>query len=172
MVDRATGTCEAFGLDLWAPAVAALRRATGHDQLIGQLEIVPALLALWLWPQLFAAPGRRVLVFVDNDSARHALIKGFSPVDASRSLVESFWTKVARLQAAPWFERVPTAGNPADAPSRLQFGALAGLRPRPRVVDAPPGSVRLQRVIQGPLPGACGAGGDEPSLGACGAGEA
>ena len=147
--DRLNGRCEAFGLEVWPDVVAALREAVGAFQIIGQLELLPHLLAFWRWPDAFVQPGRRCLYFVDNDAARYGLIRGYSPAPASRALIEAFWIDAARAQVATWFARVPTKGNPADAPSRLAFDSLGELRPAPRRVDPPRGRRRLMEFLKG-----------------------
>ena len=88
-------------------------------QLVGQAEILPVVLAQELWGQYLR--GRRIIVFVDNDAARHALIRGASPSGPSAVLVSLFWANEARLGSFCWVERVPTQSNPADGPSRLRF---------------------------------------------------
>ena len=83
--------------------------------------------------------GRRVLLFVDNDSARHALIRGGSPSLASAYLVSAFWKAETALLAYAWVGRVLSASNIADSPSRLSFGQvreLGGLPVRPVLVQA------------------------------------
>ena len=59
-----------------------------------------------------------MLVFVDNEAARCALVKGYSPVRSAAQLLGEAWLQLARSGAAAWFARVPSEGNPADAPSR------------------------------------------------------
>ena len=80
------------------------------------------MLAQHLWAPLFRE--RRALIFIDNDAARHAIIKGASPSGPSAILVDAFWSKEAALGAFSWIERVPSQSNPADAPSRLEFAGL------------------------------------------------
>ena len=99
-------------------------------QLVGQAEILPVVLAQELWGRRFR--DRRVLIFIDNDAARHALIRGGSPSGPSALMVDAFWTAEAELGAFSWIERVPSASIPADAPSRLQFGEMLGLGARVR----------------------------------------
>ena len=91
-----------------------------RTQLIGQAELLPVLLAQEVWRDRWR--DRRVLLFVDNDSARHALIRGTSPAGASAAIVGRFWESEASYGAYTWIERVPSVSNPADAPSRLEFG--------------------------------------------------
>ena len=141
IVDRRLGLCEAFGAEVPRYLVDAVCASTGSQRIIAQLELLPVLLATWVWAASLAPPGRRVIVFIDNDSARYALIRGYSPVAASRVLVEQTWQQLARAQAAPWFERVPSTGNPADAPSRGDrqrlFRDVPGARWREDALDGP-----------------------------------
>ena len=67
---------------------------------------------------------RYVLTFVDNESAKHALIVGISPVVSSAKLVSLSGELDAALEIRQWCARVPTASNIADAPSRLDFSEL------------------------------------------------
>jgi hypothetical protein len=91
-------------------------------QVIGQAELFPVWLAKLMWPERFA--GRYNITFIDNDSARYGLIRGYSPVMASARLINESWLEDARLSATSWFARVPTASNIADSPSRLDFSEL------------------------------------------------
>ncbi|CAE7942752.1 unnamed protein product, partial [Symbiodinium necroappetens] len=65
---------------------------------------------------------RRVLGFVDNEAAKSALIRNYSPlVDATAMLSEvASWDMF--LGCLPWYCRVPSKSNIADAASRLSFG--------------------------------------------------
>ena len=91
------------------------QRASGLvEQVIGQAEIFPVLASLRTWQ--LALRGRRVVVFIDNDSARFSLIRRFSPVLVSMELIVEVGTEAARMSTCLWFERVPTLSNPADGP--------------------------------------------------------
>ena len=79
--------------------------------------------------------GRRSILFVDNDAARHALIKGYTSSLASARLVASFWEGEAALASYCWVERVPSPSNIADGPSRLCFDEVVALGGR--VVEPP-----------------------------------
>ena len=71
--------------------------------------------------------GRNVIVYIDNDSARGALIKGYSPALPSAELLAVCWTELALARANPWFARVPGPSNIADGPSRLEFAECLDL---------------------------------------------
>ncbi len=86
LYDPLTGLREAFGFEVPRPLMQWLHQTTGHEQLIAQLEILPAIAAREKWPEAFASEGgRSVLAFVDNEGARFGLIKGHSPSRASAS---------------------------------------------------------------------------------------
>ena len=89
---------------------------------MGQAELWPVLVARRTWRELLAHA--RVLWFLDNESAREALVKSYSPVDASREILWMVAKEEAETPTLPWFARVPTLSNPADAPSRLDFEPL------------------------------------------------
>ena len=76
--------------------------------------------------------GRRVLFFGDNESARMAMIKAYSPVLSSLQIILQCITWDFQNGCLPWYARVPTEVNIADQPSRLvvegwvkAFGATA-----------------------------------------------
>ena len=63
-------------------------------------------------------------IYVDNEAARFALIKGSSPTRESAWLVNEIWKTAAELEADLWIERVPSASNCADHPSRGSWEVL------------------------------------------------
>ena len=62
--------------------------------------------------------GKSVIAFLDNDAAKAALVRAYSPNPWNAILVESVVSADIKLGALVWYERVPTKSNPADAPSR------------------------------------------------------
>jgi len=96
--------------------------AGDKTQLIGQAELLPVLLAKLMWSDKFL--NRSCIIFIDNNSARYGLIRGYSPVRESAALIHETWLVDARLGCASWYARVPTASNIADDPSRLSFTQL------------------------------------------------
>ena len=91
-------------------------------QVIGQAELYPVLVAKKCWAPRLA--GRRVIFFIDNDSARFALIRMFSPVSASRDILWQVAHVDMMSRAASWYARVASASNPADGPSCLDFALV------------------------------------------------
>ena len=115
------------GIDEWhafggevLPEVAQEWRDDGkRTRVIHQAELLPAQLAIEVWAQ--AVTGRRVILFVDNDAARAALVKGTTKVRPSARIVSKFWEAAASHEVYAWIDRVPSASNVADGPSRGCF---------------------------------------------------
>eukprot|EP00392_Amoebophrya_sp_AT5.2_P018980 g19652.t1 len=65
--------------------------------------------------------GRRVLIFIDNESAQGAVTKGHSTDNCVADLIHEIWSTALALGLDIWFERVISALNVADGPSRDFF---------------------------------------------------
>lgn len=109
---------QAFGAMLSDEVVQKWASKVGQKQVIGQAEIFPVLVARLTWSRRLQ--GRRVLYFIDNDSARLALIKSYSPVLSSLRIISDCTVWDCRHDCTSWYARVPTEANCADGPSRLQ----------------------------------------------------
>ena len=75
---------------------------------------------------------RRVLCFVDNESAKYACVKMDSVSEPSRDILKALAEEELRIQSWTWYSRVCSYSNPADPASRLdlammltKFGAAA-----------------------------------------------
>ena len=77
-------------------------------------------LALECWSTALA--GRFLLVFVDNDGARHSWIRGTADSRFARKMIHEGTTLLeSKIRVSSYFCRVPTASNIGDGPSRLDF---------------------------------------------------
>jgi hypothetical protein len=94
----------------------------GISQVICQAELAAVPIAMQTW--IRHLENRDVLVFVDNDPAKDALIHGSSSSLSSASLVKTTRLIAAAHGIAPWFARVASPSNIADAPSRRDFAYL------------------------------------------------
>ena len=114
-----SGEVECFGFEVHPALVEAWKSKADQAQVIGQAELFPALVARWVWQDKLQ--NRRVMFFIDNESARLALVKAYSPVPASlRIIVDCLrWDQV--FDCSAWYARVPTYSNLADGPSRLVY---------------------------------------------------
>ena len=82
------------------------------------LEIAAVLLAAE-WAGRFVQKSRpRLLFLVDNNPALTCLVKGYADSVHARCIVADVWKALDSLGALPWFERVRSSLNLADAPSR------------------------------------------------------
>jgi hypothetical protein len=59
--------------------------------------------------------------YIDNEAARHALLKGYGKDDHINGMTGMFWALMTEHNTDPWFQRVSTHSNPADAISREDF---------------------------------------------------
>ena len=108
---------ECFGAKLSEETTAVWKTKLDQTQVIGQAEIFPLLIARLTWGERLA--GRRVIYFVDNESARIGLVRAYSPVLPSLSIILSclHWDYAHNSQG--WYARVPSYSNISDGPSRL-----------------------------------------------------
>ena len=86
------------------------------------VELLGALVSILLWAKLF--PHRYVVSYIDNEASRAALIKVWSQVDDANRIIKLYVDEEVTCFWKPWFGRVPTHSNPADAPSRLHISEL------------------------------------------------
>ena len=93
---------------------------------MGQLELLAAPVALATWHKCLQ--GKRLIHFVDNDSASACLVKGYSPRVDSCALVGEYWLLACKYSIDPYIDRVESKSNLSDGPSRLDFDLLAQLR--------------------------------------------
>jgi hypothetical protein len=100
-------------------------QSTGSKQCIMQGELLPVIIAKRLWK--VQAQSARCITYVDNDSAREALVKGSSTNEFSRTLLMHSVIEDAKSRALHWYSRVSSEGNPSDGPSRLNFALMEKL---------------------------------------------
>ncbi|CAE7626039.1 NaCP60E [Symbiodinium sp. CCMP2592] len=118
---NASGTpCEFFGEAVPSDMMQQLLSISANP--IFELELIPALISLVIWAERLK--GAQVVFYLDNDGARHSLIRTFGGGSLANAVIESFLQLETTLQLKTWFARVPTACNIADNPSRLEFEPL------------------------------------------------
>ena len=107
-----------FGAVMHPVSVDRWKTRDQQIQVIGQAELFPVYVAKLTWPTLLK--GKRVIHFLDNDSARMGLIKGYSPIWPSLEIIMDCVEWDYRNDCSSWFARVPTASNIGDGPSRMR----------------------------------------------------
>ena len=90
-----------------------------RTQLVFEAEILPYLLSLALWGDRLR--GCKLLVFIDNEAARHSWISGHADATFARYMTHAGTLLEASLMVDPFFARAPTFSNLADGPSRMFF---------------------------------------------------
>ena len=105
------------------------------------------LLARCTWAE--AIRHRRVVFFVDNDSAKDCLVAGRSSSQHSRKILMEICRHELACQTWSCYSRVPSFSNPADAPSRLLFSKVwrGALRVDPVWPDLVPLGVEVPGTV-------------------------
>ena len=115
---------------------AILAALLQRKQQIGQAELLGAIVPYLSMPSALA--GREVLHWIDNTSAKAALVHGYSGLPDSVRLTHIFHAWNMGLEARVWFEYVPSAANPADEPSRVDLSAQRFVISRhPEIISHP-----------------------------------
>ena len=96
------------------------------------------LLAIHVGLVLFSAvlAGRPTIGFVDNEPARHAIIRGTSGILEAAKVVQGICDTEIKLRLLCYWARVPSSSNLADAPSRGEEPEVLPGWPRPLRVPA------------------------------------
>ena len=93
-------------------------RTSGKEQLVTEAELLPQLVARVAWGDRLLH--RKVINFVDSNPALYACIKGNSPALHCNNIVKAISIADVGAGIWPWYTRVPSLSNCADAPSRLK----------------------------------------------------
>ena len=97
----------------------------GHEQVIAQAELLPVLLVK---KQVkWAIQDARVLYFIDNEGVKEALISGTTRSQSSRDMLVECMIEDSQNNSLPWYARIPSPSNLADAPSRLSLSEVEDL---------------------------------------------
>jgi ribonuclease HI len=104
-----------FGEDL-DKAFCDKLKGEGQTQIIGELEALAVLEALVIWSKEIKS--KHVVVFVDNEGAKFAILRGYSRNPRLSRIVAAIADAEEGAMCFCWYSRVPSEGNPADSPSR------------------------------------------------------
>jgi len=115
ILDDATGQRDVFCGQVPDVLIKGWNRLAG-EQVISQIEAYAALLVRWYFRKQWT--GRKAIFFQDNDAARYSLIKAASSSASMMLIVQAFHVVDASFPMMAWIERVPSASNIADWPSR------------------------------------------------------
>ena len=119
---------QCFGCQVHPSTINEWKTKLDQTQVIGQAEIYPVLVARLTWAKYLE--GRRVIYFIDNESARLSLVKSYSPVLPSLKIVMQCIEWDFDHCSNSWYARVPTVCSISDGPSRMRIdGFLQSLNP-------------------------------------------
>ena len=112
---KTTNVQQHFSLMLTAAEVCAVT-TEGSKNPIFELECLAMLAGVKVWANHLRH--KHVILFTDNNGSLGAMISGVSRNSTGADIVHCFDAFVDSLGCIVWFERVNTASNPADEPSR------------------------------------------------------
>jgi hypothetical protein len=121
MVDPVDGTREFFGSPI-PEALIAEWKTEGKERISIQAELLPVLLAKRVWKSRML--NRRVLFFVDNETAKFACVNMMSKSFHCRRILSHIVQFDICNQNWTWYSRVASYSNPSDAASRLNFSDM------------------------------------------------
>ena len=75
----------------------------------------------------WALQDARVLYFIDNEGVKEALISGTTRSQASRDMLVECMIEDSQSNSLPWYARIASPSNLADAPSRLSLSEVEAL---------------------------------------------
>ncbi len=118
------GRSQYFGCHV--PSKLTEKWLESSKHIIGMVELYGALVARATWDLQLA--GRKSILFVDNNAAKEAFIKGTSHNPHYREMLLTLEHIESKNRSWAWVARVPSSSNPADAPSRgVHDGIVADL---------------------------------------------
>lgn len=105
-----SGRVPEFLLQAWRSLVG--------EQLICQIELYAVVCIRWQMRGVLHR--RRMILFIDNEACRFSLIKGRSPSEPMFRMSHAVACMEAVWPSFAWYERIASACNPADLPSRFK----------------------------------------------------
>ena len=97
------------------------------ETIIFELEALAVLVGcLQLLPAEAVMQNDRVVIFVDNEAVLGKLVSGKGGVSVGDTIIQQVLLWEHDSGAISWYERVPSAANVADAPSRGDISGLDG----------------------------------------------
>ena len=117
LYDEAGSAVGAFGSTV--PRALMDKMLSSSKNPIYELELLPVLQAFRAWGKVLRQG--QIVAYLDNESAKSALIRSCAATAIAEGITEAVRVLEESLQLRCWFSRVPSASNPADAPSRLRF---------------------------------------------------
>ena len=97
------------------PAMVNLFRQTST---IFGLELTAVALAIFYFR--FRLTGQSIIIFIDNNAVLGAIVRGQTNGNPAHSFVSAIWMIACTFSISIWFDRVPSAVNIADLPTRFR----------------------------------------------------
>ena len=108
-----SGFVPSWALDTWR---SDFDHSDKEPQLICHIELFVIVAVRWIFRDQFL--NRRLLLFVDNEASRFAILKGGSGSRGMNNLIRAFDSLDVTHPCFYWLDRVPSFSNVSDGPSR------------------------------------------------------
>ena len=92
--------------------------------IIFECEFVALFAAFWKWTDEIKGS---LVTFADNNAVRDSMISCSTKNQVATTILVATLAVENRQQLWPWYSRVPTDANAANAPSRFDMSKLCGL---------------------------------------------
>ncbi|CAE7522105.1 unnamed protein product, partial [Symbiodinium necroappetens] len=125
-----SGFVPSWALETWR---ADFEHNDKEPQLICHIELFVIVAVRWIFRDQFL--NRRLVLFVDNEASRFAILKGGSGSRGMNTLIRAFDSLDVMHPCFYWLDRVPSFSNVADGPSRQESDLAVGLLKAPSVED-------------------------------------
>jgi len=139
------GPNEFFGGEVSQETVDSWKSRLDQKQVIGQAELFPLIVSRLTWAKRLAR--RKVIFFLDNESARICAIKSYSPVLSSLDIIMQCIGFDYQNEVSAWYARVPTCCNIADGPSRMDAKEAVAILGAVGVIPVCPPGISLANVL-------------------------
>ncbi|CAE7572657.1 unnamed protein product, partial [Symbiodinium necroappetens] len=108
-----SGFVPSWAWDTWR---ADIEPSDKEPQLICHIELFVIVAVRWIFSDQFL--NRRLILFVDNEASRFAILKGGSGSRGMNALTRAFDSLDVTHPCFYWLDRVPSFSNVADGPSK------------------------------------------------------
>ena len=114
LYDQAGNPVQYFSSEIAGSDLEALLGDSDHP--IYEAELAAVMVAFEIWVSLLRDTFS--VFYIDNEAAQSALVSGRSGTRNGRAILQRILDAERRSLSRPWYGRVPSHSNPADAPSR------------------------------------------------------
>lgn len=127
LFDSSGNVISYFSAELDQQLLAALNPSR-KQTIIFECEFFALFCALHAWADV---AGPAIVIYTDNNAVRDSMISCNTGNEVAKKILVATLVSEMQAQLTPWYSRVPTDSNCADAPSRLDITSLQSVCAKP-----------------------------------------